>query len=30
MAFQLGKYIEPDFSQDKFINAPEAKAGAGA
>lgn len=25
MAFQLGKYIEPDFSQDKFINAPEAK-----
>ena len=25
MAFRLGEYIEPDFSQDMFVNAPEAR-----
>ncbi len=25
MSFQLGKYIEPDFSQEIFMNAPEAE-----
>ena len=24
MAFKLPKYIEPDFTQEKFVNAPEA------
>lgn len=25
MSFKLAKYIEPDFTQEKFINAPNAK-----
>ncbi|MDO4545910.1 MAG: hypothetical protein Q4C25_07110 [Bacillota bacterium] len=25
MTFQLGKYIEPDFTQEVFVKAPEAK-----
>ena len=25
MAFQLGTYQEPDFTEEKFVNAPEAK-----
>lgn len=25
MTFQLGHYQEPDFSEEKFVNAPEAK-----
>ena len=25
MAFQLGQYTKPDFTQEIFVNAPEAK-----
>ncbi len=28
MAFKLQKYIEPDFSGEKFVNAPECRMGA--